>query len=132
MAKAPRVIRNDLVKDLLARQAFGYSVSGTSQHTRNSAHGIRPSGRADGRPERSAPKDLHQFLARTIKQIAKLRCDISLETNNSKRHGKLQHDLDIKVQLADRLENEIAESANAEWDWKTVTDLPGDSEADWL
>jgi hypothetical protein len=126
--------KHALIKDLLARQAYGYSGSGSSQHSRASAHGNgKPGERADGRPARVAqPKDAREFLARTNKQIAKLRCALSLETKSDRRQ-KLERDYEIKLALAERLEQEV--HPVKPWNYTEVITLPGDGErpeVDWI
>ena len=86
---------------------------------------------ARGRPAR-AGMGLREFFARTTKQIAKLRCDLSLETNRD-RKAKLERDFDIKTALAERLENEIAnEHPPKSWNWTEIETINGESEVDWF
>jgi hypothetical protein len=106
--KAPNVTRHGSPRDL-ADHAVGYSANGESQHSRQSAHSQQKSEHAArDRPMRPTRGGAREFFARTTKQIAKLRGDISLEPNLD-RKAKLQRDLELKTALALRLENEIAD-----------------------
>jgi hypothetical protein len=73
--------------------------------------------------------DKREFLALTVKRIAKLNCDLSLETNPPRR-AKLEHDLDCKLSLAERLRDEI--HTPKPWNWTEVETLAGESEVDWI
>jgi hypothetical protein len=104
--RAPGVVTHGTAKDL-ADVGVGYTASGASEHSRQSAHNGRPRDEFanDFRPERPANLSHGELIARTAKQIAKLNGDILLEDNRARRE-KLRHRLDLKKQVFERLQSE--------------------------
>jgi hypothetical protein len=101
----------------------GFSASGEGQWSRSMAHGGNVNEHiARGRPARIKAENARAFLARTEKQIIKLRAGISIESNRGRR-TKIQRDLDCKTALVERLTREIADE---------ITTLPGEGDVEWL
>ena len=134
-AKAPNVTRHGSARDLSNAVDGAFVASGEGEYSRRSASGQKREHAARGRPARVARGGAREFLARTEKQIAKLRGAISLEANRDRR-AKLEKDFALKVGLAGRLSKEIGDQhSNKCWNWTEIETLPGDGErpeADWL
>ena len=131
MAKTPGVTRTGTAKNL-ADHENGFSANGLSEFSRREAHAQKREYAARGRPARPSGIGLREFFARTTKQLMKLRCDLSLETNRDRKAG-LQRDYDLKTALAARLENEIAdERPVTPWNWSEILTINGENEAEWF
>jgi hypothetical protein len=87
----------------LANSATGYTASGESQFSRRAASAPLHDERSQRPVWKNVPRD--QQIARTAKRVAKLKCDISLETDKNRR-AKLEKDFELKSALLERLRAE--------------------------
>ena|ERR1700722_889633 len=110
---APGVLRHGTAKDL-ADVANGYTASGASEHSRNSAHSHISHLNSfvdDTRPPEWArtEKDALGFtIADNARQLAALHMRLRTETNEQRR-DKLRKNIQIKTKFLDRLKQEQRE-----------------------
>jgi hypothetical protein len=91
--------------DEIASAVGGFSANGESAWSRSAARSGKARDGEQDRPPRPKNLSRDELIARTTKRIAKLRCDISLETG-AVRRAKLERDLAIKSELLTRLKAE--------------------------
>lgn len=100
--KRPGVVTRGTARDL-ADNGAGYSCNGESQYSRNAA---QPNVRMAGNSAKTTGKHTQAALiAENESQLAKLRGDISLETDPTRRE-KLKKNFDIKARFVARLKAE--------------------------
>jgi hypothetical protein len=104
---APGVVRHGTAKNLAGHDG-GYSASGESQFSRQSAHSanVKTRGYVENHPAKvSGPRSHGELIAENERALAKIRAQLATE-NNPARLVKLKRDLEIKSAFVARLRSE--------------------------